>query len=76
METTANIFRNSDIIVSYKPCICINAERCIRQLSDVFSNNVIPWVNLENTNTKKIIKQIKKCPSGALKFSLAKNTVN
>ncbi|MCF7560381.1 (4Fe-4S)-binding protein [Sabulilitoribacter multivorans] len=68
METTANIFSNSDITVTYQPCICINAERCARELSNVFRNSVIPWIDLDGAPAKKIIKQIKKCPSGALQF--------
>ncbi|GAA3639650.1 (4Fe-4S)-binding protein [Flavivirga jejuensis] len=68
METNANIFSNTDITVTYKPCICIHAERCARQLSNVFRDSVIPWINLEGASNKEIIKQVKKCPSGALQF--------
>jgi uncharacterized Fe-S cluster protein YjdI len=69
METTANVFSNSDITVTYEPCVCVNAERCARELSNVFRNSVIPWIDLDGDSTDKIIRQVKKCPSGALKFS-------
>ncbi len=72
METTANTYRNSDITVSYKPCVCINAERCARELSDVFRHSIIPWIYLDGATSKEIKKQIKKCPSGALQFQLNK----
>ncbi|MEZ4793374.1 MAG: (4Fe-4S)-binding protein [Gelidibacter sp.] len=69
METTANVFSNRDITVTYEPCVCTNAERCARELSNVFRHSVIPWIDLDGDSTEKIIRQVKKCPSGALKFS-------
>ncbi|MDG5489905.1 (4Fe-4S)-binding protein [Psychroserpens sp. SPM9] len=68
MKTNPNVFSNSDITVTYNPCKCINAERCARELSNVFRQSVIPWIDLDGASTKKIIKQVKKCPSGALQF--------
>ena len=59
METKPNVFSNSEITVTYKPCVCINAERCARELSNVFRQSVIPWIYLEGASTKKIIKQVK-----------------
>ena len=66
METNANVFSNRDITVTFKPRVCINAERCARELSNVFRNSVIPWIDLDGASNNKIIEQIKKCPSGAL----------
>ncbi len=66
METNPNVFSNSDITVTYSPNQCINAERCARELSEVFRYSVIPWIDLDGASTKKIAKQVKKCPSGAL----------
>ncbi|AUP78254.1 (4Fe-4S)-binding protein [Flavivirga eckloniae] len=68
MDIDAKEFRNSDITVTYDPCKCILSGICARELSDVFSNSIIPWVNLDNTETKRVIKQINRCPSGALKY--------
>ena len=72
MEKNTNVFSNSDITVTYKPCICVNAELCAKGLSNVFRHSVIPWIDLDGASTKKIIKQIKKCPSGALQFHVNK----
>lgn len=69
MDNTANIFSNRDITVTYNPCACTNAERCARELSNVFRNSVIPWIDLDGAPAKKIIKQIQKCPSGALQYN-------
>nr|WP_321225487.1 (4Fe-4S)-binding protein [uncultured Psychroserpens sp.] len=68
MKTNMNVFSNSNITVTYDPCTCTNAERCAKELSNVFRQSVIPWIDLEGASTKKIIKQVKKCPSGALQF--------
>ncbi|WP_347924672.1 (4Fe-4S)-binding protein [Pontimicrobium sp. SW4] len=73
METQDNIFSNEDITVTFEPCKCIHAEKCAKELSQVFRTSVIPWINLEGTEPQKIIEQIKKCPSGALQYSL--NTI-
>lgn len=70
METNSNVFSNNDITVTFKPCVCINAERCAKELSNVFRNSVIPWIDLDGASTEQIIKQVKKCPSGALQFHI------
>ena len=73
MKPTDNIFSNNDITVTYEPCVCVNAEKCAKELSEVFRTSVIPWINLDGIETHRIIKQIKRCPSGALKYALNDN---
>ena len=68
METYENVFSNKDITVTYEPKLCIHAEKCARELGEVFRTSVIPWINLDGSETERIIKQIKRCPSAALKF--------
>ena len=70
MKIQANVFSNDDITVSFDPCKCINSERCARELSNVFRQSVIPWIDLDGAPSEKIVKQIKKCPSGALSYKL------
>ncbi|MEN3322585.1 (4Fe-4S)-binding protein [Mariniflexile soesokkakense] len=72
MESYKNEFSNNEITVSFEPCKCVHAEKCAQELSDVFSTSIIPWINLDGIETKRIINQIKKCPSGALTYR--KNT--
>ena len=73
MEIKSNVFSNETITVTFEPKICIHAERCAQGLSEVFRTTVIPWINLDGTDdTRKIINQIKKCPSGALQYCLNK----
>lgn len=68
MKIESKEFSNKDITVTYDPCICKLSGKCARELSNVFSDTIIPWINLDDGNTEDIIKQIKKCPSGALQF--------
>lgn len=75
METNANIFSNDDITVTYQPSCCLNAGICAKQLSDVFKNSVIPWIDLDGAETATIINQINKCPSGALQYYLNRKDV-
>tara|TARA_R110002049_G_scaffold123874_3_gene279209 strand:+ start:2287 stop:2520 length:234 start_codon:yes stop_codon:yes gene_type:complete len=70
METKANIYSNDEITVTFEPCICIHAEKCASELSEVFRLSIIPWIDLDATESDKIIKQINRCPSGALKYRL------
>lgn len=75
METNKNVFTNGEITVTYQPRQCINAEACAKGLSQVFRTSVIPWIDLEAADSKTVIKQIKKCPSGALSFRYNKKRV-
>jgi len=68
METYENEFSNGEITVTYEPKKCIHAEKCAQGLSEVFKTFVIPWIDLDAADSKKIICQIKKCPSGALNY--------
>ncbi|WP_240911314.1 (4Fe-4S)-binding protein [Yeosuana marina] len=73
MDMYTNEFSNDEITVTYEPSVCIHAEKCAKQLSNVFRTSIIPWINLDNAETNSIINQIKKCPSGALKYHKNEN---
>jgi uncharacterized Fe-S cluster protein YjdI len=75
MDINSNVFSNEELTVTYEPRSCANAGICAKQLSDVFRNSVIPWIDLEGAQTSAIIKQINKCPSGALQYHLNKKEV-
>ncbi|GAA4900052.1 (4Fe-4S)-binding protein [Flaviramulus aquimarinus] len=73
MKINAKKFSNADITVTYDPCVCIQSETCAKELSNVFRTSVIPWVDIDGASTKKIIEQVKRCPSGALQFNVKKD---
>lgn len=67
METNAHHYSNGEITITYDPCICTNSGRCAKELSDVFRTSVIPWIDVDGAESDKILRQVEKCPSGALK---------
>ena len=69
-EVEDNQFSNKDFTVTFDPRICIQSGICANELSDVFSFSIIPWINLDDTESEKIMNQVKRCPSGALKFKM------
>lgn len=50
--------------------ICCHAAECVEKLSQVFQKNERPWINPDAANPQEIIDLIKKCPSGALSYSV------
>ncbi len=70
MEPLNHVYSNEDITVTFEPRLCIHAGHCAKELSEVFRTSVIPWINLDGSPSDKIINQIKRCPSGALKFCI------
>ncbi len=50
--------------------ICSHVGFCTTGLPKVFQQGVEPWINPDTETTEKIIKTIKKCPSGALSYSI------
>ena len=53
--------------------ICSHAAECVNNLPSIFRLNQRPWINPDQETTEtteKIIETIKKCPSGALSYSI------
>jgi uncharacterized Fe-S cluster protein YjdI len=50
--------------------ICSHAEECVNNLSSVFKLNSRPWIDPDSARTEEIIDTIRKCPSGALSYSI------
>jgi uncharacterized Fe-S cluster protein YjdI len=63
-------YNNGEVTVVWKPDLCIHSGNCVRGLGEVFKPKERPWIQLENSDTNKIVEQVKKCPSGALSFFL------
>lgn len=75
MQPTENVFTNGEITVTYEPKKCIHSEVCAKGLSEVFRTTVIPWIQLDGSDTEKVVSQVKRCPSGALSFCYNKEEV-
>ena len=58
------------IIVHDNRKICSHATECVKNLPSVFQLGSRPWINSDGSNVNDIIDTIRKCPSGALSYSI------
>jgi uncharacterized Fe-S cluster protein YjdI len=70
MSQTTFKYPNADITVVWKPGICIHSGICFRGLPEVFDPRRRPWIEMDRSDTERIIQQVKRCPSGALSYFL------
>jgi len=64
-------YRGEKIVVHYNLGVCSHDGTCVRELPAVFNVNKRPWITPDNAEPEKIIEVIKKCPSGALSYTVA-----
>lgn len=50
--------------------ICSHAGHCTERLASVFKMHAEPWIDPDGAGVNEIIETIKRCPSGALSYSL------
>lgn len=50
--------------------ICAHAGFCTDRLASVFKLKEEPWIDPDGASIEEIIKAVKKCPSGALSYSI------
>ena len=63
-------YSNGEVTVIWKPGICIHAGICAKGLPGVFDPRRKPWIDMQRSDAKTIIEQVKKCPSGALSYTI------
>lgn len=70
VDMAQSIFKysNGEVTIVWQPHLCIHSGNCFRGLPEVFKPKQKPWITPEDSTTKKIIAQVKKCPSGALSY--------
>lgn len=68
MPKTTLKYTNGEITVVWKPDTCIHSRICWTELREVFDPVKRPWVNMEGSETNRIMEQVRKCPSGALSY--------
>jgi CDGSH-type Zn-finger protein len=59
-----------EIIIHDNRKICSHAAECVNNLPSVFKLNARPWINPDAAEIEEIINTIRKCPSGALSYSI------
>jgi uncharacterized Fe-S cluster protein YjdI len=67
-------YSNGEITITWKPELCIHSGICFSGLPEVFDPRRKPWIEPDRSETHTIIEQVKKCPSGALSFTVNKKT--
>ncbi len=50
--------------------ICSHSHECVNNLSSVFKADSRPWINPDGATLEEMIHTIRKCPSGALSYSI------
>jgi CDGSH-type Zn-finger protein len=65
-----NYTTKNSITVHDNRRICSHSAECIRNLESVFRLGERPWIYPDGDEATKIIETIRKCPSGALSYSI------
>ncbi len=68
MKEIIKKYTNGEVTVVWQPSKCTHSTMCFNGLHEVFDPARQPWVNIRGADTKRIIEQVKKCPSGALSY--------
>jgi uncharacterized Fe-S cluster protein YjdI len=65
-------YSNGEVTVIWRPAICQHTGVCARGLPAVFNPRRRPWIELQHADTKAMVAQVDRCPSGALSSEPAK----
>jgi CDGSH-type Zn-finger protein len=63
-------YPGNNIIIHDNRRICSDAGECVNNLSSVFRLDAKPWIDPNSASVEEIIQTIRKCPSGALSYSI------
>jgi len=59
-----------EIIIHFNLSLCSHNGACRDNLPEVFNLDSRPWINANGSSIGNIIETIKKCPSGALSYTI------
>jgi uncharacterized Fe-S cluster protein YjdI len=57
-----------EVDVSFDPEVCVHAGNCVRGQPAVFDTSRKPWIVPDAAAADDVVAQVRRCPSGALKF--------
>ena len=60
------VYKGTDLTVTFDPKVCIHAALCVKQLPAVFDVGRRPWVEPDAAGAEEVVAQVDRCPSGAL----------
>ncbi|MDL2716329.1 MAG: (4Fe-4S)-binding protein [Acidobacteriota bacterium] len=70
MKDPVQRYAKGPLSVTFDPRVCTHSAVCVRGLYDVFDVSKKPWVNLDGASAERVVEQVKRCPSGALQFTV------
>jgi uncharacterized Fe-S cluster protein YjdI len=65
-RSPAREYATDEIVVEWRPDLCIHSGNCARGLPKVFDPARRPWVDARAASADEIEAQVARCPSGAL----------
>lgn len=65
---TRKSFVGKDVTVSFDSEVCEHSGNCVRGLPSVFDTGRKPWIEPDAAGADKVIAQVGRCPSGALRI--------
>lgn len=68
MKDIVKRYSNGEVTVVWQPALCIHSAVCVQGLPSVFHPETKPWITLEHADTDAIVRQVDRCPSGALSW--------
>lgn len=63
----AREYATADIVVEWRPALCVHSGNCARGLRAVFDPKRRPWVEADAATADQVEQQVARCPSGALR---------
>ena len=63
-------YPGKEITVHDNRKICSHAAECVNNLSSVFKLGSRPWINPDASKMNDIVEVVRRCPSGALSYSI------
>jgi len=61
-------YETDELTVLWDSSRCIHVAACIGSLPSVFDPNERPWVRPENASAEEVMRTIRRCPTGALRY--------
>jgi len=68
-------FQGPGITVHFNRSICSGAAECVHNLPEVFKSSGEDWIQPGQASVDEVIATVRKCPSGALTFTVGGKTV-
>jgi uncharacterized Fe-S cluster protein YjdI/CDGSH-type Zn-finger protein len=64
-------YEKDDLTVFWDSTRCIHTGICLRSLHSVFNLKNRPWVDLYGAEAEEVMATVRKCPTGALRYTSA-----